>query len=235
MKSMNGEIIDLNNFEGIIVDSREPLVKFTDIYMKFVEAVKSEKEIPEIKFCALQYGDYLICTQNNQLLIERKEFHDYCKSLGDNLEERFNHMRIENDLTMFLLEGSPVCTDRNAVYRWGNNGRYVQRAASFSEYKNFPLVQQLKGSFFVETSDYKDTIHTIISYYHYLKELPAIENKCVYKPWERWFLLIPFVGKRKIKKLIEKHDSCHDALNHMDDWATENIISGIKSKWKAKN
>ena len=78
-------------------------------------------------------------------------------------------MRIENELTMLLVEGNPVSMDQNTVYRWDNHGQSLQKATEFETFKNFQLSQQLNGSMFVHTKDYQDTILTMISYYHYCK------------------------------------------------------------------
>jgi hypothetical protein len=136
---------------------------------------------------------------------------------------------------MLLVEGNPVDFDPNIIYRWEDHGRYVQKAADFKTFKNFQLDQQRNGSMFAHTSNYKDTVFTMISYYHYLNDLHAIEKKYVYNPWEKWFLLAPFVGKRSIKKLTEKYDNCYDAIMKVDEWATEKIIEGIKGNWKESN
>lgn len=72
-------------------------------------------------------------------------------------------------------------------------------------------MQQLNGTIFVQTKDYQENHFHHISYYHHLNEFPAIEEKYVYEPWEGWFGLAPFVGKRSAKKLTQKYDSCYDA------------------------
>jgi ERCC4-type nuclease len=117
MSKKNNIMENLDTFEGIIIDTREPMEKFAKLHDDFAVHAKSSEEVPNCQFHALPYGDYLICTKNYRLLIERKEFHDYCRSIGKYLEERFNHMRIENDLTMLLVEGNPEMMDQNAVYR----------------------------------------------------------------------------------------------------------------------
>jgi hypothetical protein len=232
MSKKDNIVENLDTFEGIIIDTREPIEKFNTAYFDFALHAKSSEEVPSCKLHALPYGDYLICTKNYRLLIERKEFHDYCRSLGDNLEERFNHMRIENDLTMLLVEGNPEMMDQNAVYRRDNHRQYLQRAASFKTYKNFQLRQQLNGSMFAQTIDYKDTVFTIFSYYHFFRDLPIADTKYIHKPWERWFSLAPFVGKRLTRKLTLKYDSCYDALVNIEDWATEKIMKDIKTNWR---
>ena len=155
MVNLNNTIKNFDTFEGIIADSREPLEKFADIILEFEKHAKSKEELPHIEIHALPYADYLICTKNNRLLIERKEVHDYCNSLKKNLEERFNNMRIENELTMLLIEGNPDLMNQNVVSRWNHQKQEYSKAADFKTFKNFPLQQQLNGSMFAQTRDYQ--------------------------------------------------------------------------------
>ena len=230
MSKRNNIMDKLGTYEGIIVDTREPMEKFESNWVFFYKNAKDNKNLPVFKYQALPYGDYLICTKNHRLLIERKEVHDYCRSLGERLDDRFNHMRIENERTMLLIEGDPDWTDQDFVYRWNYQRQVYIRAIDVKTFKNFPLSQQLNGSMFVQTRDYKDTVLTIINYYYYLNELLASEKKIIDKPWERWFSLAPFVGKRSAKKLIQKYDNCYDALVNIEEWANKEVIDGIKGK-----
>lgn len=214
----------------IIVDTREPIEEFKKIFMKLICNCTENELFPEIRFEALKYGDYQIITKNHSMIVERKEFHDYCNSIGSYLQERMEHMRLENDLTMLLIEGNPITFDQHNVYIL--KGRNVEKGLKNQSIKNFAFSQQLNGSLISHTENFEDTILTLIYYWRYLRKLSLNKKSVKVNSWEKWLSLAPFVGKNLAEKAKNQYNSCMDAILDINEWAKEKTIDGINGNWK---
>jgi len=216
----------------IYVDSREPMKEFKEAFLYYVDHSKEGDKFPEIEFKALKYGDYLIKGKYHECIIERKEYHDYINSIGDYLKERLEHMRLEYENTMLLIEGNYVYYDQHNIYL--DKGREgVQKGMKYQTARNFEFSQSLNGTMITRTKDYRETVLALICYWRYLESLPKIKNSYSAKgKFEKWLALCPFVGKNLAEKAQSLYPSCFDAILDISEWGTEKAIKGIMENWK---
>lgn len=220
-----------NTNSKIIIDTREQTDKFVDIFQKWAAELPSDK-IPEIEIAKLEYGDYQLITKNYNMIIERKEYHDYLSSIGEYLKQRLEHMRQENQLTGFLLEGYPLKYDANVVYR--NSSMGLVPSIRYSAYKNFTLSQQLNSdTIILHTKDFDESVLCLISTWNYLNK-KKINNKthCKVNDGATWLLMCPFVGKNKVEQLKKEYTSCYHALMSIDEWADGKTMKLIMENWQ---
>lgn len=171
---------------------------------------------------AMKYGDYLIQNGEFKLLIERKSIADFVSSYAKgHLQEKLFNMRLENDRTMLLLEGTPkIKGDEIITYRHhGINRRTFLR---------FLIDQQEKSTWVWRTNDLDDTLYQVFlmaeNIAHMIAPGPCI--KCG-NPREL-FLQLPGLGAKKLESLMKDYASPADALAHMGDWATPAIKKALQ-------
>jgi len=222
-----------SGFNGIYVDTREPMKEFRDVLQYYLEHSKEKDKFPEIEYEALTYGDYQIIGKHHCMIVERKEYHDYCSSITDYLKERMEHIRLENEYSMLLVEGEPLRYNQHDIYV--DVGKCEpQKSRSYQATTNFILSQQLNGSLYDHTKDYKETVLKLICYWRYLDSLPKTKISYHCDGWQKWLSMAPFVGKNLALKARVNYNSCFDALLDIDEWAKEKTIEGINRVWQIK-
>ena len=144
----------------IIVDTREP----TDKIKSILSEMDYKYEWPEIRFEKLDHGDYLIDAKNNNLLISRKEIHDFCGNYTL-LKPQLEQMRMQYDKTALLVEGEYDVID-GYIYLWRGNQKC--RSCSYLTYSSFVTSQQLRGTYYYYTLNLKETILRLLYIHKYL-------------------------------------------------------------------
>lgn len=198
----------------IIIDTRE---KHID---KIKELIISIPNIPLIKFEKLDKGDYDIQNCNRQLRIERKSISDFCNSYRI-LKPRLHDMRINNEYTALLLEGT-YSMYNNMI--WVLEGSHMQPRMSYDTYVRFLTHQVSEGTWLLHTMGLEESIYQILILHDYLPKLNAPNAIKCGNPTEL-LMQLPGIGTESMKKLKE-FPTPLDALQNLPKRAKDSL-----SKW----
>lgn len=206
----------------IVVDSREqsrlvqPILDELMMEDRFKDVVVDRR--------AMKYGDYLIENGDFKLLIERKSIADFVSSyVKGHLQDKLFQMRLENDRTMLLIEGTPKIKGNDII-------TYRDHGISRRTFLRFLIDQQEKGTWIWRTNDLDDTLYQVFliaeNIAHMIAPGPCI--KCG-NPREL-FLQLPGLGAKKLESLMKEYATPADALAHTGDWATPAIKKALQ-RW----
>jgi ERCC4-type nuclease len=206
----------------IVVDSREQSRLVQPILDELMMDDRFKDIVVERR--AMKYGDYLIQNGEFKLLIERKSIADFVGSYAKgHLQEKLFNMRLENDRTMLLLEGTPKIEGNDIV-------TYHHHGISRKTFLKFLIDQEEKGTWIWRTNNLDDTLYQVFlmaeNIAHMIAPGPCI--KCG-NPREL-FLQLPGLGAKKLESLMTQYASPAQALAHVDDWATPAIKKALL-KW----
>lgn len=204
----------------IVMDTREPQDKIWEVIAGL------DIVMPEFKFEKLDYGDYLINNKNNQILIERKEIHDFCSTFGE-LKERFEHMRERCERTALIIEGNYRIHHGRLYLSRGRRGE--EGSISAKTFFDFKLSLQERGSYFDFTNNLSETIR-LLCYWHDYLPMAGMNPTRKTKNAVEWFASMPGVGPLTSFGLKENYKNPREAMEKVDDWAPKKSKNMLK-KW----
>lgn len=197
----------------ITIDTRE----------KFIERIKEViieiENPPEFKIGCLDKGDYDIQNDGRQLRIERKNINDFCGSFRV-LKGRLHDMRLQNEYTALLLEGT-YSVQSGLV--WVQEGCHLQPRMDYKTFSNFLTHQASLGTWLFHTMCLEESIYRMINIHDYLPRLNAPNAIKCGTPIE-WFMMLPGVGKTKISELRNDYSTPWDALNGLPKRAKDTLM-----------
>jgi hypothetical protein len=204
----------------ITIDTREPRDKIWEVIAD-IDIV-----MPGFEFKKLDYGDYFINNKNSQILIERKEIHDFCSTFGE-LKERFEHMRERCERTALIIEGNYKIHHGQLFMSRGHKGD--EGSISAKTFFDFKLSLQERGSYFDFTNNLSETIR-LLCYWHDYIPIAGMNPTRKTKNAVEWFASMPGVGLLSAFGLKETYDNPKTAMNNIDEWTSKKAKKMIE-KW----
>lgn len=197
----------------IICDTRE----------KFIDRIKSIiislDDAPEVKISCLNKGDYDLINGGKQLRVERKSINDFCGSYKI-LKKRLHEMRLQNEYTALLLEGT-YSVQGNMI--WVHEGNHLQPRMDYTTFSNFLLHQSSMGTWITQTMNFEESIKRLIVWHDYLPKLNAPSSiKCGSST--ELLAQLPGIGAQTLKELKEKYATPMDALLNLPKKANESLM-----------
>ena len=198
----------------IIIDTRE---KFID---RIKEVLIDIPDAPEVKIHSLNKGDYDLQNGGRQLRIERKSIQDFVGSFRI-LKPRLHEMRLQNEFTALLLEGTYSV---GSGMIWVKEGNHLQPRMDYRTFSNFLTHQVSAGTWLFYTMCFEESIHRLIALHDYLPKLNAPNAIKCGNPTEL-LMQLPGIGTESMKKLKE-FPTPFDALQNLPKRAKDSL-----SKW----
>ena len=204
----------------LTIDSREQ----ARLVQPIVDELMMENRFKDIvvERRALKYGDYLIENDGFKLLIERKSIADFVSSYAKgHLQDKLFQMRLENDRTMLLIEGTPkIKGDEILTYR--------DHGISRKTFLRFLIDQQEKSTWIWRTNDLEDTLYQVFLMAENIAHMvaPGPTIKC--GSATELLLQLPLVGSKKLESLKKAYNSPIEALEKIQDWAPTSTKKALK-------
>lgn len=196
----------------IIIDTRE----------KFIGCIKEIlidiPDAPEVRIHSLNKGDYDLQNGGHQLRVERKSIQDFVGSFRI-LKPRLHEMRLQNEFTALLLEGT-YSVGSGMV--WVKEGNHLQPRMDYKTYSNFLTHQSAAGTWIIPTMCFEESIYRLIAVHNYLPKLNTPNTIKCGNPTE-FLMQLPGIGAESMKKLKE-FPTPFEALNNLPKRAKESLM-----------
>ena len=201
----------------IQADTREPTEDLRRIFDSHIRGnpVLSQ-ELDVIYKVIPNRGDYILENSGTEMIIERKEMHDFASCEKDDLKNKLMLMRRDFEHSALLIEGSYILKDGD-ICLW--RGRELVRSMSYKAYSSFLISQQEMGTHIYQTFGLNETVKRLLYILEYLPKMglsttrKADSGKDIFKS-------IPGVGPTKLTGLMEKYKNPVEALKNYEEWVS---------------
>lgn len=210
----------------VTIDTREPWEKAASHFSRFdvdsrVDTLNENSGHPK--------ADFLIELDEGETFgIQRKSANDFVSTMTDgdrDLKRDLFQLRNYHDHSALLIEGFWKFTGSQIALRRGRS--YVQTGLSARSWHNFVLSQQIRGTMYVHTTEFRETCAVVAWFADYMGGSPTPPVASIEDP-ATVLQILPGIGPELADRIEARFDNPFRAMMNLDRWQQE--VEGIGPK-----